>query len=55
MAAVLQILSNKYFLSKINTANSYTVKPIYNLLGYNEFLVITEHIVFTDSIHFSKN
>jgi hypothetical protein len=33
----------------------YTVKPVYNSLDYNEFPVITEHIVFTDSIHFFKN
>jgi hypothetical protein len=27
-----------------------TVKPLYNELGYNEFPVITEHIVLTDRI-----
>jgi hypothetical protein len=32
-----------------------TVKPVYNSLGYNEFPVITVHIVFTDSIDFFKN
>ncbi len=33
----------------------YTVKPVYNELSYNEFPVITERIVFTDSIDFFKN
>jgi hypothetical protein len=33
----------------------YTVKPGYNSLGYNEFPVITEHIVFTDRIDLFKN
>ncbi len=32
-----------------------TVKPVYNELGYNEFPVITKHIVFTDRIDFFKN
>jgi hypothetical protein len=32
-----------------------TVKPVYNELGYNEFPVITQHIVFTDRIDFFKD
>ncbi len=35
--------------------NVITAKPVYNELGYNEFLVITKHIVFTDRIDFFKN
>jgi hypothetical protein len=36
-----------------NKAN--TVKPVYNSLGYNEFPVITQHIVSTDRIDLFKN
>jgi hypothetical protein len=32
-----------------------TVKPVYNEHGYREFPVITEHIIFTNSIDFFKN
>ncbi len=32
--------------------NQYTVKPVYNELGYNEFPLITNHIVCTDRIDF---
>jgi hypothetical protein len=35
--------------------NRYTVKPVYNELGYNQFPVITQHIGFTDRIDFFKN
>jgi phospholipid-translocating ATPase len=31
---------------------SITVKPVYNQLGYNQFPLITQHIVFTDRIDF---
>ncbi len=39
----------------MNIYNIYTVKPVYNEFGYNEFPVITERIVFTDSIDLFKN
>jgi hypothetical protein len=38
MECVLSI--NKYYV--------YTVKPVYNSLGYNEFPLITHHIVRTE-------
>jgi hypothetical protein len=52
-----QIFSQTYAQNKIRenlALYQNTVKPVYNELGYNEFPVITEHIVFTDSLDFFK-
>jgi hypothetical protein len=55
------LLRKKYFIElplegRFPIVNQQTtVKPVYNELCYNEFPLITNHIVFTDRIDFFIN